>query len=100
MANPLLNLEHTIEAVAIQIVAAFVTGDWWTGAFSAIMFFSGREHAQAEYRWIEKYGSHHRANMPWWGGFDLRVWDVHSFWWNLLLSAAVVICLAYGITHQ
>ena len=34
-------------------------------------FYLGREHAQAEYRWIAAYGNGHRDNMPWWGGFEI-----------------------------
>lgn len=52
---------------------------------AAPMAFLGREHAQAEYRWIKTFGNGIRANLPWWGAFDPRVWDVHSWWWNLLL---------------
>lgn len=41
-------------------------------------FYIGREHAQAEYRWIESFGYGKRRNMPWWGGFDYRVWNAGS----------------------
>lgn len=56
---------------------------------AAPLVFLGREHAQAEYRWIETYGHGQRANLPWWGGFDGRVWDVHSWWWNLGLPVLI-----------
>ncbi|MGU5717784.1 hypothetical protein ACV1DK_21300, partial [Aeromonas taiwanensis] len=32
----------------------------------------------AEYRWIALLGEGRRINMPWWGGFDPRVWDLGS----------------------
>jgi len=41
-------------------------------------FYVGREHAQAEYRWIAEFGHGKRSNMPWWGGFDYRAWDAVS----------------------
>lgn len=52
-------------------------------------FYIGREHAQAEYRWIDAYGNGHRDNMPWWGGFDPRVWDRKS-----LLDWLLPVCMA------
>lgn len=42
------------------------------------IFFIGREHAQAEYRNIEKNYAGKRLNMPWWGGFELKAWDLKS----------------------
>ncbi|END1044007.1 hypothetical protein ABLK03_004585, partial [Escherichia coli] len=42
------------------------------------------------YRWIEMFGHGKRMNMPWWGGFDPRVWDVASL---MDFSVPVVACL-------
>jgi hypothetical protein len=53
--------------------------------------FIGREHAQAEYRWIELCGGGRRVNMPWWGGFTGCLWDGHALAGWLLPTAAVVI---------
>ncbi|ESA87115.1 hypothetical protein HMPREF1601_03167, partial [Escherichia coli 907779] len=44
----------------------------------------------AEYRWIEMFGHCKRINMPWWGGFDPRVWDVASL---MDFAVPVVACL-------
>lgn len=41
-------------------------------------FYLGREHAQAEYRYIEQFCDHKRANMPWWGGLSPKVWNAKS----------------------
>lgn len=68
---------HTIIALLLQTVIGYTTDNWWLGAASAL-FYMGREHAQAEYRWIEHYGAGRRANMPWWGGFDPKVWNLKS----------------------
>lgn len=88
------NLSHALWALAAQFVVGALTGNWWAGAAFGIGLFFGREHAQAEYRWIERFGSHRRAYMPWWGGFDYRVWDVHSWWWNLLLPTLLALLVA------
>ncbi|HCP0719288.1 TPA: hypothetical protein OCO68_003693 [Escherichia coli] len=60
------------------------------GAIAGCTFFIAREHTQAEYRWIEMFGHGKRMNMPWWGGFDPRVWDVASL---MDFSVPVVACL-------
>ncbi len=60
------------------------------GAIAGCTFFIAREHTQAEYRWIEMFGHGKRINMPWWGGFDPRVWDVASL---IDFAVPVVACL-------
>jgi hypothetical protein len=69
---------HPLVAVGLQVVLGLITGNFWLGALAGCAIFIGREHAQAEYRWIEWFGGQKRANMPWWGGFDPKVWDKHS----------------------
>ena len=89
----LFQLVHTLVVVCGAAVGyAFSAPD--LGAVCAVFFFLGRELAQAEYRWIERYGQGRRANMPWWGPVDRRVWDTHSWFWNLALPicVAAVIC--------
>ena len=71
-------LAHAAIASAIQAITGYFTGDWITGAALACIWFIAREHAQAEYRWIEKFGNGLRKNMPQWGGFDYRVWNAAS----------------------
>lgn len=87
------NLAHTWQAALIQ-VPFLLCGYWWMGAAVGSFFFLGRELAQAEYRWIERFGGGLRANLPWWGMLDPKVWDVHSWWWNLLLPSLVVTGIA------
>lgn len=84
--------EHLVITIAI-LIPAFLLGLAVPAACLTIGLFAGREHAQAEYRWIEHYGSGLRTNMPWWGGFDPKVWDVHSWWWNLLLPCLAAVAL-------
>lgn len=66
------------------------TGNWAYGAIAGCTFFIAREHTQAEYRWIEMFGHGKRMNMPWWGGFDPRAWDVASL---MDFAVPVVACL-------
>lgn len=73
-------LEHILAALLLQAAVGLTTRNWWAGAALASAYFIGREVAQAEYRWIELYGAGLRANMPWWGPFDLRVWTKLDPW--------------------
>lgn len=47
-------------------------------AFLVASFYTGREHAQAEYRTIYTNYGRKRANAPWWCGFERRAWDTKS----------------------
>ena len=86
---------HALFSVLAQGALAFLTGNWWLGAVGMAAVYIGREHAQAEYRWIEQYGFRRRANMPWWGGFDPKVWDRKSLidWLAPLLATAALLGL-------
>ncbi|WP_270370256.1 hypothetical protein [Escherichia coli] len=64
---------HALCAVAVQVLAGLFTGNWAYG-----------------YRWIEMFGHGKRINMPWWGGFDPRAWDVASL---MDFAVPVVACL-------
>lgn len=61
---------------ALIAIAAFILHP--LAGLAAAAFFVGREVTQAEYRWIETYGSGKRPNMPWYGGFDPRAWNFKS----------------------
>ena len=82
-------LIHAAVSVAIQIAVGFASGDWLSGGIAACIWFIAREHTQAEYRWIEKFGNGLRKNMPQWGGFDYRVWNTAS---ALDFIAPVIAC--------
>ncbi|EHD3127063.1 MULTISPECIES: hypothetical protein [unclassified Escherichia] len=81
---------HALCAVAAQVLVGLFTGNWVYGAIAGCSFFIAREHTQAEYRWIEMFGHGKRMNMPWWGGFDPRAWDVASL---MDFAVPVVACL-------
>ncbi|WP_379923033.1 hypothetical protein [Erythrobacter sp. R86502] len=85
--------EHTIFALAIQMIIGLRTGNWWAGAALATGYFTGREMAQAEYRWIEQFGGGLRADMPWHAVFDPRVWqnaDQIADWLGPIISTTAI----------
>jgi len=86
----MFNLIHPL--MALVIVLAFDQfGLSLVGAVLASAFFAGREHAQAEYKWIKRYGNGKRSNMKWLDAFDPRVWDLHSWFWNLAAPVGVAV---------
>lgn len=91
MTLDLSPLYHAIAAVALQCAIGLMFGDWFTGGVLGCLWFIAREHTQAEYRWIAQLGNGKRASMPWWGGFDLRVWNTASI---LDWLVPVTACLA------
>jgi hypothetical protein len=68
-------LGHILLAILIQLAVRQITRSWAAGAAAASAWVISREITQAEYRWIETFGAGLRANMPWWGGLDPRVWQ-------------------------
>lgn len=91
----LFNLSHTI-TILICWGVGYSLGHIYELLAIGIGYFIGREIAQAEYRWINTYGKGLRSNMSWWNSLSPKVWDVHSWFWNLLLpiiSAIIIIGL-------
>ncbi len=93
-------IEHALAALVIQTLVAFITRNWWLGAMLASGYFLGREIAQAEYRWIEQFGDGLRANMPWWGALDLRVWPRADQWADAIAPLCVTMLLALLMTRR
>ena len=85
------NLEHYAYALLFMAIIGLLTGNWFAGACFGSAFFVGREHAQAEYRVIEHFYEGKRANMPWYGGFEARGWDLKSILDFVLPIAATTI---------
>lgn len=87
-------LEHAAATVSAQLIVGACMGNWWLGGVLACCWFIAREHTQAEYRWIERFGQGLRANMPGWGGFDPRAWT----WASVLdWAAPMLACAALGL---
>jgi hypothetical protein len=84
-------MTHILPALVIQLLLSPLS--WWSGVLFAAAFYLGREIAQAEYRVIQKYYGGKRANMPWYGGFERRAWDVKSILDFVLPIVATTIVL-------
>lgn len=87
-------LAHLVLAVLLQLLVLGLCGSWMGGAAAATAWAVSREVTQAEYRWIELYGGGLRANMPWWGGLDPRVWQRLDPWLDWLLPTMLVFTVA------
>lgn len=87
-------MEHAIAALLLQAAIGLATGNWWAGAALPSGYFLGREIAQAEYRWIEQFGEGLRANLPWWGALDSRVWPRPDQTADWLLPILVTVGVA------
>jgi hypothetical protein len=66
---------------------------WWAGVLFASGYYIGREMAQAEYRVIQNFYDGKRVNMPWYGAFERRAWNVKSILDFVLPIAATTIVL-------
>ena len=91
----MIYVQHIVLALVVQAIVGLLTKNWWAGAAIASAYFIGREFAQAEYRWIEHFGAGRRANMPWWGPFDLRVWPKLDQWVDLIGPAIATWTVAW-----
>lgn len=85
---------HIVLAILILLPVAHLCRNWLAGAFAASAWAISREITQAEYRWIEHYGDGLRASMPWWGGFDLQVWQKLDPWLDWIAPTAIVFGIA------
>jgi hypothetical protein len=82
---------HILPALAIQLLLSPFS--WWAGVLFAAGYYIGREMAQAEYRVIQKFYDGKRANMPWYGAFERRAWNVKSILDFVLPIVATTIVL-------
>lgn len=71
-------IAHLGIALVIQLLVVVLLRKWWAGAAAAAAWALSREITQAEYRWIEEFGSGLRANLPWWGGLSPDAWHVDA----------------------
>ena len=85
---------HIFLALLILLPVARLCRSWMAGAFAASAWAISRELTQAEYRWIEHHGGGLRANMPWWGGFDLKVWQRIDPWLDWMVPVVLVFAVA------
>ena len=90
-------IQHILLAIVTQIAVAMALRSWAAGGAVASAWAISREITQAEYRWIEQFGSGLRANMPWWGGFDPAVWHRIDPWLDWFLPTLAVVAVAYAM---
>lgn len=84
-------IEHAFTAVAVQGGWAFATGDWIAGGVMGVLLFVGREHAQAEQRYLKAgIGS----LPPELGCLHPRYWDIGSV---LDVAVPAAACIAIGV---
>lgn len=84
---------HTIITLA-AVLAAFLFGAQWEVALAMAGFWAGREHAQAEYRWLTAHKAN-RSRMPWVAGFLPESWSRDALVNDLLLPAGVGLLAAW-----
>lgn len=86
-------MRHVPIAIAIQFCLAMASS-WWVGAAAGAFFYIGREITQAEYRVIEQFYDGKRVNMPWYGAFERRAWDLKSLL-DWIFPTIAVFFIAY-----
>ena len=87
---------HLLLSVLIQLLVVWRWRSWGAGAVAGSAWAIAREITQAEYRWIERFGGGLRANMPWWGGLDLRVWGHLDPWIDWIVPVLAVSAIAFA----
>jgi hypothetical protein len=87
-------IDHILIGVVLQLLTWLAWRSWGAGAAVASAWAISREITQAEYRWIEQFGHGLRANMPWWGGLDARVWGYADPWLDWIVPCLVTIAIA------
>ena len=83
------HIEHTIVAIWLQCIPGMVWGDWVIGAVLAAGIFWSREHAQAEYKWIQTNGGKRIWLAPLYA-LDVRRWSRDSILDAVAPTAATV----------
>ena len=91
---------HILLALIVQLPIARLLNSWYAGAAVASALSISREITQAEYRWIEQYGGGLRANMPWWGGLDPRVWQYADPWLDWIVPTLTVFTVAFVMSRR
>ena len=93
-------IQHVVLAILTQAIVATALRSWAAGAVAASAWALSREITQAEYRWIEQFGSGLRANMPWWGGLDPSVWQRLDPWLDWMIPSLFVIAIACAMKRR
>ena len=81
---------HSLLSLAFCIPVVFL-GAPWPLLFWPALLYAGREHAQAEERWMRARNLN-REKSPWWCGFAASAWTAKSLLDFLLPLAACLAC--------
>ena len=90
------NHNHTI-ITAVLVTVGCVFG---YGIYTLLVvggFWLGREHAQAEYRYMKLKGIN-RNKLGFFDGFKLEAWDKGSFLNDLIIPIGVGVILLIGVS--
>ena len=87
---------HALISLAFCVAIILSGLPYWMCAFPAV-WYMGREYTQAEYRYITNYCDGKRVNMPWYGGFLSKAWDIKGMldWMLPLWVSILAIVLTY-----
>ncbi|MBM7455169.1 hypothetical protein HNR62_001029 [Oceanisphaera litoralis] len=88
-------MNHSIITLA-AVLAASLFGWQWQAALAMAAFWAGREHAQAEYRWLTANKAN-RSRMPWQAGFLPESWNRDGLVNDLLLPGAIGGAIAWAL---
>ena len=88
------NHNHTI-ITAVLVTAGCVFGYGLESLLIISGFWFGREHSQAEYRYMKLKGIN-RSKLGFFDGFRLEAWDRDSFFKDLTIPIIVGIILLIG----
>lgn len=86
---------HSIQALIIFGLFVSMGTRPLASALAGILPLMYREVSQAEYRWIVPNGGL-RAKMPWWEGWNVFVWTMHSIR-DVAVPALVVVVPALAL---
>ena len=80
-------LNHTI-ITAVLVTVGCVFGYGIESLLMVSGFWAGREHSQAEYRYMSAHGIN-RSSLKWYDGFKLESWNYDSFVNDLVIPIVV-----------
>ena len=90
-SNIVNNHNHTI-ITAVLVTVGCLLGFGIETLLAVVGFWFGREHAQAEYRYMKLKGIN-RSKLGFFDGFRLEAWDRDSFLKDLTIPIMVGIIL-------
>ena len=99
LSNVIKNHNHTI-ITAVLITAGCVFGYGIETLLVVGGFWFGREHSQAEYRYMKLKGIN-RSKLGFFDGFRLEAWDRDSFLKDLIIPIVigVLVILNYKVFY-